>query len=120
MELKVNVKRDNRRAIVGAVRAAANQAVVEVAEDVLAEINSRGLVPYEEGTLERSGEVVPVPSRVAAAITYDTPYARKQHEDRSLHHPRQGEDHWLERTLEGNADRYFEHIAASIRKKTSG
>lgn len=113
MRIRARVKRDNRGVITAAERRAAGQAVVEVAEDALTESNDR--VPYEEGALARSGEVHAFPEQRRAAITYDTPYAVKQHEDPTLRHPRQGEHHWLENTVESNAERYFEHIAARIR-----
>lgn len=118
MKLRTRVKANNTGVIRQKVHEAGQRACVEVCEDALAEINGEGLVPYEEGTLERSGEVVSVPSESAAAVTYDTPYAARQHEDRSLRHPRQGRHHWLEDTIEGNADRYFDHIAQTIRDAT--
>lgn len=38
-------------------------------------------VPIEEGTLERSGHTSVDPGALEAAVSYDTPYAPKQHED---------------------------------------
>lgn len=115
MNIKTRIK-SNTRAVTKAARDAANKAVREVAEDGLTEANDR--VPYEEGTLSRSAEVVHVPADTRAAITYDTPYAVKQHEDPTLNHPRQGEPYWLERTVEDNADRYFRYIADRINNAT--
>ena len=116
MRVTARVKKDNRRVIVGKVRDAAEQAVREVAEDALTEANDR--VPLDEGDLARSGEVVAFPEKLLAAITYDTPYAVRQHEDPSLRHPRQGEPYWLERTVDENAARYFQHIADAMRSAT--
>ncbi|MET9954211.1 minor capsid protein [Streptomyces sp. NPDC006339] len=45
---------------------------------------SRKLVPLEEGTLERSGRVVR--DGLNGAVTYDTVYARRQHEELSWKH----------------------------------
>lgn len=117
MNLSTRIKTDNRRAMSDAMRKAAALAVVEVAEDALTEANDR--VPLDEGDLARSGEVVPHPEQSAASITYDTPYAIKQHEDATLSHPRQGEPKWLERTIEQNAPRYFQYIADRIRRALS-
>lgn len=117
MKVTTRIKTDNTAAISAAMRQAAARAVLEVAEDALTEANDR--VPLDEGDLARSGEVTAFPEKSAASITYDTPYAIKQHEDVTLKHPRQGEDHWLERTVEENAPRYFQWIADRIRKALS-
>jgi hypothetical protein len=85
----------------------------EVAEDVLTEAND--LIPVDEGDLRRSGEVTAFPEQRAASITYDTPYAIRQHEDVTLNHPRQGQAKFLERAVEDNAPRYFQYIADRIR-----
>lgn len=117
MKIKTNVAADHRGRLTEAMRKAAQEAVQEVAEDILTEANDR--VPLDEGDLARSAEVVPFPQEGKAAITYDTPYAIRQHEDRTLNHPRQGEHHWLEKTVEENAPRYFQHIADKIRSAMS-
>lgn len=114
MIVKTRIKTDHRRAMTEGMRKAAALAVVEVAEDALTEANDRA--PLDEGDLVRSAEVVPHPEQTAASITYDTPYAIRQHEDSTLNHPRQGEAHWLERVVEENAPRYFQWIADRIRK----
>jgi hypothetical protein len=117
VKVKANVKADHRGRITELMKAAAVQAVTEVSEDILTEANDRS--PLDEGDLVRSGEVTVFPDQLAAAITYDTPYAVRQHEDVTLNHPRQGEHHWLEHVVEENADRYFQHIADTIRAATS-
>jgi hypothetical protein len=114
---RVRVNATALQGLAPAIRAAAAKAVREVAEDALTESNDR--IPVEEGDLRRSGEVTAFPEELAAAITYDTPYAVRQHEDPTLNHPRQGEHHFLENAIEENADRYADHIAARIRKALS-
>lgn len=48
---------------------------------------SNGQVPLEEGDLARSGVVSSADgSELTVAISYDTPYAVRQHEDLSLRH----------------------------------
>ena len=117
MILRARAVKSNRVHLTAQLRTSANRALVETAEDALSEANDR--VPYEEGHLARSGEVTAFPEQLKVAITYDTDYAVKQHEDPTLHHPRQGEHHWLENTVEQNSQRYFAHIADSIRKGMS-
>jgi hypothetical protein len=118
VRVRTRIKTDNTRAATAAVRSAAAKAVREVAEDALTESNDR--IPVDEGDLRRSGEVTAFPEELAAAITYDTPYAVKQHEDPTINHPRQGEHHFLEKAVEDNADRYFDYIGDRIRKALDG
>jgi hypothetical protein len=47
---------------------------------------SRGRVPLEEGTLERSGVASVDEATKRAAVSYDTSYAVRQHEDLALRH----------------------------------
>lgn len=47
---------------------------------------SRPRAPLEEGTLERSGVASVDESTLRAAVSYNTPYAVRQHEDLTLKH----------------------------------
>jgi hypothetical protein len=47
---------------------------------------SRRLVPHEEGTLERSGVASVDAGQLRAAVSYDTPYAVRQHEEMDYQH----------------------------------
>jgi hypothetical protein len=88
------------KAVERAVRTAAARGVQLWAEHVLTE--SRAKVPHDEGTLERSGAVVPSrvsPSTLDAAIVYDTPYAVIQHENMDFRHPGGREAKYLENAL---------------------
>lgn len=59
-------------------------ALRDVAEYVLGE--SIRQVPLEEGDLQSSGKVSVDEGRSMAAVSYDTPYAIRQHEDLSYKH----------------------------------
>lgn len=57
-------------------------------------------VPLDEGPLERSGIASIDPHLLAAAVSFDTPYAVEQHENLQYHHPggrkaKYLETHWL-------------------------
>lgn len=54
------------------------------AEHILAEATD--LVPIEEGTLQRSGTVSIDAMGTTAAVSYDTPYAVRQHEEIDWRH----------------------------------
>lgn len=67
------------------IRQAAQRGLYEGAELILAK--SKDIVPHASGDLQRSGHVSPPMPADIIHITYDTPYARKQHEDLNLRHP---------------------------------
>jgi hypothetical protein len=100
-----------------AVRQACEAGVAEAAEALLTDTNPR--VPLDEGPLAQSGMVTHDPANLTSAVSYDTPYAVRQHEDTTLHHPQQGEAKFLERTMNERARVYGERIAARIRRALS-
>ncbi|MCX5587543.1 minor capsid protein [Streptomyces erythrochromogenes] len=63
-------------------RRAAEEGLQKALEHLLAE--SRKIVPLREGTLERSGRVVR--AGMNGFVTYDTVYARRQHEELTWKH----------------------------------
>ncbi|MFJ3834442.1 minor capsid protein [Streptomyces sp. NPDC090054] len=63
-------------------RRAAEEGLQKALEHLLAE--SRKLVPLREGTLERSGRIVR--TGMNGMVTYDTVYARRQHEELTWKH----------------------------------
>lgn len=63
-------------------RAAAEQGLQRALEHLLSEANKR--VPLDEGTLERSGRIVR--AGLNGFVTYDTVYARRQHEELTWKH----------------------------------
>lgn len=86
-----------------AIEEAADRAALLAGEHVLTE--SRRLVPHEEGTLERSGKVDTERqgSASVAAISYNTPYAVRQHEEMDYRHDEGRQAKYLEQPLEGEA-----------------
>jgi hypothetical protein len=101
------------KGIAPAMRKAANRGVALAAEHVLGE--SRKLVPIEEATLERSGTVTTDPDNLQAAVSYDTPYAVRQHEDMTLQHDAGREAKYLETPLNAERDTVQQIIARTIR-----
>lgn len=97
------------------VRAAAMDALEDAAEFLLQEANETA--PIEEATLIRSGTVSVDRSKGVARISYDTPYARRQHEDTRLRHDPGRRAKWLERTLNEQATRVGRYIGDQVRKK---
>jgi hypothetical protein len=77
---------------------------------------SRTKVPLEQGTLERSGTAVVDESNLVGAVTYDTPYAVKQHEDLTLRHAKGRTAKYLEGPLHQEAATVQQIIGAEIKK----
>lgn len=75
-------------------RKAAMEGLTTGAEVILTE--SKDQVPLDWGDLERSGNITTFERELAVYISYDTPYARRQHEDLSLNHPNGRKAKYLE------------------------
>jgi hypothetical protein len=95
-------------------RAAAADGLTLSAQHVLTE--SRRLVPIEEHTLEQSGAAEVDASALAGSVSYDTPYARRQHEDLSLRHDDGRRAKYLEVPSVGEADTVAQLMAQAARK----
>lgn len=85
----------------------------DAAEFVLDVSNTRA--PIDEGNLIRSGKVTVNGNE--AAISYDTPYAVKQHEDLSLKHKNGRRGKYLESALRDEAKRALAYIADNIKDR---
>jgi len=82
-------------------RAAAMEGLSQAAEAVLAEAQERA--PVETGTLRRSGTVTDAPHEMAVYVSFNTPYALRQHEELRYQHPNGGEAKYLENALTDKA-----------------
>jgi hypothetical protein len=98
--------------VAAATRAAAEQGVGNAAEHLLGV--SRERVPLEEGTLERSGRTDQEGLR--AAVSYDTVYARRQHEELTWRHDPGRTAKYLENSLREEAATLNGLIGAAIRR----
>jgi hypothetical protein len=92
--------------------AAAEHGLALGAEHVLQA--SRAVVPLEEGTLERSG--VASQDGLTAAVSYDTVYAARQHEELTWRHAEGRTAKYLETPLNAERDTVAEIIAAELRR----
>ena len=76
-------------------------------------------VPLDEGTLQRSGGTDVDSGALEAVVYYDTPYARRQHEEVTWRHPKQGRAKWLELTIEEQQAKIQQIIATQMRRALS-
>lgn len=94
------------------VRRAAELAVRDATEHLLEEANRTA--PIEEGTLIRSGRATT--DGLRGVVSYDTPYAVRQHEDTRLKHRNGRRAKWGERTFAEEAQRIGEFLGARMRR----
>lgn len=81
---------------------------------------SRVQVPIDEGTLERSGVATVDESDLTAAVSYDTPYAVRQHEELTYRHDPGRKAKYLEDPLNESTGTVAEIIAAQVRRSLRG
>ncbi len=82
--------------------------------------DARRYVPIEEGTLERSGKVSVDEGDLKASVSFDTPYAVRQHEDMTARHDAGRTAKYLERAFDENKDQIREIIAQAMRDALHG
>lgn len=104
----------NGASAITAVRESAARGVLLGAEHVLGV--SRQRVPLDEATLERSGAASVDQGELTAAVSYDTPYAVRQHEDMTARHLPGRQAKYLEQPLIEEADTVQAIIAAQVRR----
>lgn len=92
----------------------AARGLLKAVEYVLQEANTE--VPIEEGTLQRSGVASVDEQALRGAVSYDTPYAVRQHEDMTLSHDSGRKAKYLERAFNRTRTEQAQIIADEIRK----
>ncbi|MBF8186322.1 hypothetical protein ITP53_11290 [Nonomuraea sp. K274] len=97
-----------------AARKAAVRGLQKAADELLG--RSRQLVPIEEHTLEISGTASVDESRMTGVVSYDTPYAVRQHEDLTYKHDAGRQAKYLEQPLTEGRDELLDIVAAEIRR----
>ena len=100
--------------LIGQLPAALKQAGQEVGDDLLSD--SRDEVPYDQGDLSRSGKVTVevTGDSLEVAVSYDTPYARIQHEATDFAHQDGRKAGYLGDPLRANALKYLEHLTRGV------
>ena len=89
----------------------------DLAEELLRAANET--IPFDTGTLAQSGQVTADPTGAPrAAVSYNTPYAARQHEDLTLRHPNGRRALWLERAAAENSARLANYAAETIKRLT--
>jgi hypothetical protein len=81
---------------------------------------SRTEVPIEEATLERSGVASVDADDREAAVSYDTPYAVRQHEEMDWRHDEGRKAKYLEDPMNNERETLLELAAAPIQDALGG
>lgn len=81
---------------------------------------SRAQVPIDEALLERSGVATVDETALTAAVSYDTPYAVRQHEELTYRHDPGRKAKYLEDPLNESAGTVARIIAAQVRRSLNG
>jgi hypothetical protein len=110
MTVKWYGDRVKRRAVAGAVQGLrlGSEHVLEV---------SRLLVPIEEGTLERSGVASVDEGELRAAVSYDTVYAVRQHEEMTWRHDPGRQAKYLEQPLHTEKPKVLQIFQREIKRE---
>ena len=100
--------------VAAGLRQAAERGVLMAAEYVLGE--SQAVVPIDEAALSRSGSVSVDASTLTSAVSYDTPYAVRQHEQMDYRHAPGRQAKYLEQPLFQSRGQVQAIIAAQLRR----
>lgn len=106
---------NNVDAVTALVKQALRRGLYTAGEHILNVSNSR--VPIEEGYLESTGTVSHYDEETVA-ISYDTPYAVRQHEDLSYSHDAGRSAKYLEIACKSEAKTAGRIVATAVKKVT--
>lgn len=109
-EIKFTVNEWKTAEVEARLQAAARAALFDASHYVLEKANET--VPIREGILQASGYADS--DERMATISYDTPYARRQHEEMSYRHPQGRRAKWLELTLREQATQVLNIMAKRL------
>ncbi len=91
----------------------------QLAAEHLLSVSSQ-LAPHEEGDLQRSGTVTSDPADGEVAVSFDRPYAVRQHEDMTLRHDEGRQAKYLEAPMWTEQDIMIGLMWQEGRKATGG
>lgn len=95
-------------------RAGAAQGLTTAMEHLLGE--AQAVVPHETGDLERSGRASVDETNLRGCVSFDTPYAVRQHEEIGWQHNGGRQAKYLEEPMETEGPYLGDLIAAGIRR----
>ncbi|GGZ51810.1 hypothetical protein [Streptomyces rubiginosohelvolus] len=106
--------RFNGDQVVRALRPAAARGAFLAAEYVLGE--TQAVVPLDEAALSRSGIASVDEAALTSAVSYDTPYAVRQHEELDFQHAPGRQAKYVEQPLNEARQQVAAIVAAELRR----
>lgn len=110
MAVKVDVDID--KSAVDGIEKAVLAALDLTLEDILTDIKSAAVVPFDQGTLQGSGyatDAEMLPDGAQGEVVFDTPYARRLYFSEGYNfqtvHNANAQDHWMKEYVDGGANR---------------
>jgi hypothetical protein len=110
----LNFRLNFGRLVAGQMRAAAARGLLLGAEHVLTE--AQNLVPLDEGALQNTGTASVDEGSLTAMVSYDTPYAARQHEELDWRHAPGRQAKYLEQPLNAERATVLDLVAAQMRR----
>jgi hypothetical protein len=110
----LNFRLNFDRSVAGQMRAAAARGLLLGAEHVLTE--AQNLVPLDEGALQNTGTASVDEGSLTAMVSYDTPYAARQHEELDWRHASGRQAKYLEQPLNAERATVLDLVAAQMRR----
>ena len=80
---------------------------------------AQAITPVETGDLQGSADsgATITPDGVEGFVSFDTPYATRQHEEMNYHHTAPGQAKYLETPFKANLNSYIDRIAVKAAKE---
>ena len=112
----INDIRRNLRGLKREIKEATVNAIEDVTDDLTQK--AKELAPLDTGDLRGSGEgkVIKRGNKVRGEVSFNKPYALKQHEELTYNHPRGGQAKYLEQPFRENQGRYKRYIDQKIKE----
>lgn len=112
--MALNFRLNFDRSVAGQMRAAAARGLLLGAEHVLTE--AQNLVPLDESALQNTGTPSVDKGSLTAMVSYDTPYAARQHEELDWRHAPGRQAKYLEQPLNAERATVLDLVAAQMRR----
>jgi hypothetical protein len=104
---------------ISAIFEGASMEGLELAAEHLLQVSSF-LAPHEEGILALSGEVSKEEAGLVAAVSFDTPYAVRQHEELTWRHAEGKQAKYLENPMTTERETMLALVARPLRDALGG
>ena len=94
-------------------KATAIRALNDSLEYIMGESNK--IIPHDEGTLQRSGQIDVDKSELKGTVSYDTPYARRMHEHPEYRFQKGREGKFLEKVIFRDKQKIAKYMADKMK-----